>query len=169
VCVETEAAHRLIEIVGQTSNGAKAKRITSSEYLGRFTNKSMSPSQRETAMLNELAAELAKENCTGVFYETEEQDEIARLDMGADESLDRLLSMDDSQSATAKKLLLNRLHPVISQMINGAADAQQLRAWLRLLYHVALLQAREVPTVAESRRFSRSLGNIFTASTLGPL
>ena len=87
VRVETEAAHRLIELVGQNSNGAKAKRITSSEYLGRFTNKSMSPSQRESAMLAEIETELAKENATGVFYETDDMDEIVRLDMSTDESL----------------------------------------------------------------------------------
>lgn len=168
VRVETEAAHRLIELVGQNSNGAKAKRITSSEYLGRFTQTSMSPSERETAMLHELAAELVKENCTGVFFETEDQDEIARLDMGTEESLDRLLDFDHD-TAGAKNLLLNRLHPVISQMISGAAATPQLRAWLRLLYHTALLQAREVPTAAESRRFSHSLSNLFTSSTLGPL
>lgn len=169
VRVETESAHCLIDLVSQSSEGAKAKRITSKEYLGRFTSKSMAPSHREAAMLAELNIELAKENCAGVFYETDDPDEIVRLEMSTDESLDRLLDLETDGTAGAKKLLLNRLHPMISQMISGAADAQQLRAWLRLIYHLALLQAREVPTVAETRRFSRSIGNIFTSSTLAPL
>jgi len=169
VRVETEAAHRLIELVSAASQGAKAKRITAREYLDRFANKSASPSQREQVVLELLAVELTKENCTGQFYETDEQDELARLDMGTDESLDRLLSMDEDDRGGSKKLLLNRQHTVISQMINGAVDADQMRVWLRVIYHIAMLEAREVPTAAETRRFSRALGNVFTASTLGPL
>lgn len=169
VRVETEAAHRLIELVSSASQGAKAKRITSREYLDRFANKSTSPSQREQVVLDMLALELTKECCTGQFYETDEPDELARLDMGTDESLERLLSMIGEDALSSKKLLLNRQHPIISQMINGAADADQLRVWLRVLYHIALLEAREVPTAAETRRFSHALGNVFTSSTLGPL
>lgn len=168
-CVETEAAHRLIELVSTVADGGKARRITSRQYLARFTSQHTSPSQREKALLDLLGAELAKENCSGAFYETDEADEIARLDMGAEESLDRLLSVEFGEEAALKKLLLNRLHPVVSQMIDGAADVDLLRAWLRMIYHLALLEAREVPTAAEARRFSRSLGNVFTASTLGPL
>ncbi len=167
--VETETANSLIHLVSRTSNRTVAKRITSSEYLGRFISQSMAPSQREQSLLKELAAELSKEGCTGIFYETDERDEIARLDMGTDESLERLLSIKENDGSSAKKLLLNRLHPVISQMINGAADTAQRQAWLRLIYHCALLDAREVPTSAETRRFSRSLGNIFTAATLNSL
>ena len=167
--VETEAAHRLIELVSTASEGGKARRITSRDYLARFTNKNSTPSQREKAVLDHLAAELEKENCTGVFYETDEADEMARLDMGTEESLDRLLSTEPGDDSSSKKLMLNRLHPIVSQMIDGAAEPAPLRAWLRVLYHLALLEAREVPTAAETRRFSRSLGNVFTASTLGPL
>lgn len=169
VRVETEAAHRLIELVSQASEGAKARRITSSAYLGRFTNKSTPNSQREKAVLDALALELEKENCTGTFYETDDGDEVVRLDMGTDESLDRILAIGGSDAGGAKKLLLNRQHPVVSQMIDGAADADLLRVWLRVLYQFALLASREVPTTAETRRFSRALGNAFTASTLGAL
>lgn len=169
VRVETEAAHRLMELVSNASHGAKAKRITAREYLDRYTSKSTSPSQREQAVLEMVALELEKENCTGQFYETDEQDEIARLDMGTDESLDRLLSMSDDDNGSSKKLLLNRQHTVISQIINGAVDPDQMRVWLRVIYHIAMLEAREVPTAAETRRFSRALGNVFTASSIGPL
>jgi molecular chaperone HtpG len=168
-CVETEAAHRLIELVSSVAEGGKARRITSRQYLARFTNQSISPSQREKALLELVAAELAKENCGGAFYETDEADEIARLDMGAEESLERLLSAEFGEEAASTRLLLNRLHPVVSQMIDGAADAGLLRAWLRMIYHIALLEAREVPIAAETRRFSRSFGNVFAAATLGPL
>jgi hypothetical protein len=89
--------------------------------------------------------------------------------MGAEESLERLLSAEFGEEAASKRLLLNRLHPVVSQMIDGAADAGLLRAWLRMIYHIALLEAREVPIAAETRRFSRSFGNVFAAATLGPL
>ena len=169
VRVETEAAHRLMELVSGATEGGKAKRITSRDYLARFTNKTVSTSEREKHMLDLLAHELAKENCVGAFYETDEPDEIARLDMGTEESLDRLLSVEFGEEAASKKLLMNRQHPVISQMIDGAADAVQLAVWVRVLYHIALLEAREVPTAAETRRFSRALGNVFTASTLGAL
>lgn len=166
--VETEAAHRLMELVSAASEG-KAVRVTSREYLARFTNKSATPSQREQIVLDLLAKELTKESCTGVFCETDEDEQIARMDMGTDESIDRLLSLDDEDTAGAKKLLMNRRHPIITQLINGATDEDQMRQWLRVLYHLALLEAREVPTAAESRRFSRALGNVFTASTLNIL
>ena len=165
VRVETEPAHRLIELVSSASEGAKAKRVTSAEYLGRFSSMSAPNSQREQTLLDAMTAELTKENCTGTFYETEDADEVVRLEMSTDESLDRLLSTEDSAPAGAKHLLLNRNHPVISQMISGAADVELLRVWLRVLYQFALLAAREVPTAAETRRFSRALGNAFTAST----
>lgn len=169
VRVETEAAHRLMDLVSKSSNGTKAKRIVSSEYLGRFTSEQNNLSRREQSVLEELKLELVKENCTGAFCEAQEDHEIARLDMGTEESLDRLLSMVGEEGSDTKKLLLNRLHPMVSQMINGASDPPLLRTWIRVLYHIALLEARESPTHAESRRFSRALGNIFTTSTLGTL
>ncbi|HCN27727.1 MAG TPA: hypothetical protein DIT64_02865 [Verrucomicrobiales bacterium] len=167
--VETEPAHRLMELVGKASKGMKVRRITASEYLARFTKSAGAPSQREQLMLELAEEELRPENCRGVFYDTDEPDEITRLDMGADESLERLLSVDSGDGSAAKKLLLNRGHPLISQMIDGAADAALLRVWIRVLYQFALLEAREVPTAAETRRFSRAIGNAFTASSLGNL
>ena len=164
--VETESAHRLVELVSNATEGTKAKRITSTEYLGRFTNTATSISMREKLVIDAVARELVKENCAGSFYETEDPEEITRLDMGTQESLDRFLSLDSSGELAAKSLLLNRQHPVVSQMIDGAMPPDQMRVWLRVLYHLALLQAREVPTAAETRRFGRALGNVFTASTL---
>jgi molecular chaperone HtpG len=167
VRVETEASHRLIELVSEVSDGTKAKRITSSEYLGRFASLSAPNSGREAAVLEAVAAELSKENCAGSFCDTDDQDALARLEMGTDESLMRLLSSQASEASNGKRLLLNRSHPVIAQMIGGAADAGLLRAWVRVVYQFALLAAHEVPTSGESRRFSCAMGNVFTASTLG--
>jgi HSP90 family molecular chaperone len=64
---------------------------------------------------------------------------------------------------------LNRQHAIISQLVDGAADPELVRTWVRILYQLALLEAREVPTAAETRRFNRSLGNAFTASSLATL
>lgn len=166
VCVETDAAHRLIELVSDVSEGSKVKRITSGEYLARFTSKAPSISNREKLVLNAVAVELTKENCVGIFCESDDPDDIARLDLGDDESLERFLSSQDQEPSASKRLMLNRMHPLISQMIDGATDETQLRVWLRVVYHLAMLQAREVPTAAETRRFGRALGNIFTAATL---
>jgi HSP90 family molecular chaperone len=130
---------------------------------------SKSPSQREQAVLNELAVVLRKENCTGNFFEGDDVEEIARLELNTLESIQRFLQIRESGDTGSKILLLNRLHPIVSQMIDGAAGQNHLHAWLRVLYHLALLQAREVPTLGETRRFSHSLGNIFTTSTLNSL
>jgi molecular chaperone HtpG len=166
--VETERSHRLMELVSAATEG-KVSRVTANEYLARFNKKAGDPSQREKLVLDIVEKELQPENCSGAFYDTDEPDEISRLDMGTEESLDRLLSVEFGGEAASKKLLLNRRHSIISQMIDGAADAALLRVWIRVLYQLALLEAREVPTAAETRRFSRALGNAFTASSLGSL
>jgi len=166
--VETERAHRLMELVSSATEG-KVARISAGEYLARFNKKAGNPSQREQFVIDLVEQELQQENCCGVFYDTDEPDELSRLDMGTEESLDRLLSVEFGDEAASKKLMLNRNHPVVSQMIDGAADAALMRVWIRVLYQLALLEAREVPTAAETRRFSRALGNAFTASSLGTL
>lgn len=169
VLVVTESAHLLMELVDAATKGSKATCITAREYLARFANTKGPPSKREVVVIEAARTEFAKENCVAAFYETDEPDEMARLDIGTDESLLRLLATDDDAAAASKQLLLNRQHQVVSQLIDGAADADQLCVWLRVLYHIALLEAREAPSAAETRRFSRALGNVFTASTFNTL
>lgn len=166
--VETERTHRLMELVSSAAEG-KVRRISAGEYLSRFTKKAGTPSQREQLVIDLANKELMLEGCQAAFYDTDEPDEVARLDMGTQESLDRLLGMEPKGEDASKKLLMNRRHTLVSQMIGGAADEALLRVWIRVLYQFALLEAREVPTLSETRRFSRALGNAFTASSLGSL
>jgi molecular chaperone HtpG len=166
--VETEAAHRLMELIGSASGSRKVQRIFADEYLARFAHHAGDPSARERLLLELLEKELAPENCVGSFYETDEPNETARLEMGTKESLERYL-LSDTNSGASKHLLLNRQHAIISQLVDGAADPELVRTWVRILYQLALLEAREVPTAAETRRFNRSLGNAFTASSLATL
>jgi molecular chaperone HtpG len=169
VRTRTDVEHRLIRAVRGTL-GDRLRPITSREYLSNLTRVGDSLSRRELHIQEAIGEILRQENCSGGFYDGDDPDELGRLDMDEDESLTRLLrSRMDGENAAMKTLQLNRENPLVSQLVNGGTDSDGLRNWVRILYQVTLLQAREHPTRRENRHFSGALLNAFTAGTLNPI
>lgn len=135
------------------------------EFLGRFATPVDTSTERERRIAELVTEELKTENCVGGFYDGEDPDEPAILNLDDRESIDRLLGRDfrnqlwgESETPAGKTLQLNRSHDTVAAWLNGAQSADPImRCWIRVFYHFALLSGREVPTAGELRRFSRAV------------
>jgi hypothetical protein len=154
--------HQLLSALERVLPDGVVCSISPSDFQARFSHKVKQYSQREKALIQLAEEELRLERCLVEFVDGEDPDEMATLDMGDKESIDRFLTeLEEDPEAEAtelnnKRLLLNRENPLIEKMVNGAISAQS-NNWIRMIYHFAVLSAREVPTAGERRRFTRRL------------
>lgn len=168
-------ANRLLGLLSRKLGTEKIRRLTSTEYLSRFGKTEEILTSEERRIVEIAREELAREACILEFEDADNPSDLATLNLGDEESLERLLGChvtageDEGRTQVAgtpqKRLVLNRIHPVVELLLAGGDLPTELsRAWLRLIFHTSLLASREVPTNGENHRFTRALGTLWKAA-----
>lgn len=163
----------LLSLIERRLPSLSVKETSSTEFLNRFRDSEETEQAGDAALLQQAKLELQPDRCKCSFGHEDDLFSPATLVMDDEDSIFRSLFADDEsqeeKEKTAfdfpKELVFNRNHPiVISLLSNPDMGNELIRAWVRTLYHHALLSARERPTSAESRRHAGALVTLWNSA-----
>jgi molecular chaperone HtpG len=168
-------ANRLLSLLVRKLGAENVRRLAASEYLARFGKSQEILTAEEKRIVEFARRELERESCVVEFEDADDAAELATLNLGDEESLERLLGCHNETAGNGngipntdtarKRLVLNRTHPVVELLLGGRdLPTDLVQSWLRLIFHHALLASRETPTNGENRRLSRALGTLWKAT-----
>ena len=169
VRADYRSTHQLLVAVRRFQPETRVAHLTAAEYLAKFASEIKARGAEEQRLIERGIGEFKAEACLIDFFDGEDPYELAMLEMQAEASILRHLKpsedVDPDDECPAKTLRLNSIHPLVEQLLASAdLPDEQVRAWLRMAYHGALLSAREMPTGGENRRHARALLTLFKAT-----
>jgi molecular chaperone HtpG len=173
VRADYRTTYQLLAALRRHWRNAPPVALTAAEYFVRFGTVAPCYGLEEQRLMRLAETELRVEQCSLAFRDGEEPYELAQIEFEDEESILRQLRTGDGEDggpgAMGKTLRLNRVHPFVAQLLSSPdSPDDQLSAWLRLIYHHALLSAREIATAGENRRHTRAL-SLLLGATGGPL